>query len=126
MIQLLRRILLAGSGVVFAVIAVAAVVWPHAVAARYGLKLDGEAMNEFRAVFTGFWLGLAAMLFTAARRPELVILGDLCGLALLLQAMGRLLSVVLDGAPRADFVAAMIGEALTGAIVLAIRPRRAA
>ena len=45
-------------------------------------------------------------------------LGDLCGLALLLQAAGRLLSVAADGRPSLPFLAAMIGEALAGAIVL--------
>jgi hypothetical protein len=119
----LRRLVLAGSGAVFALIAVAAIVRPSLVAARYGLTLDGvEAMNEFRAVFVGFWLALAAMMLTAARRPSLGVLGDLCGLALLLQAAGRLLSVALDGVPRTQFVAAMIGEAVAGAIVLAARP----
>ena len=123
----LRRLVLAGSGVIFALIALAAVAKPHLVAARYGLTLDGvEAMNEFRAVFVGFWLALAAMLVTAARRPALVVLGDLCGLALLLQALGRILSVAVDGVPRTDFLAAMIGEGVAGILVLAARPRRSA
>jgi hypothetical protein len=81
-------------------------------------------MNEFRAVFTGFWLGLAALMITAARRPENVVLGDLCGLALALQAGGRLLSVVLDGVPRSDWIVIMVGEAIAGATVLILRPRR--
>jgi hypothetical protein len=121
----LRRLVLAGSGAVFALIALAAIVEPRLVAARYGLTLDGvEAMNEFRAVFIGFWLALAVALFTAARRPSLVVLGDFCGLALLLQAAGRLLSVALDGVPRAEFLVVMVGEALAGITVLAARPPR--
>lgn len=121
-----RRLVLAGSGFTFGVIALLAIVSPDRVAARYGLRLDGiEAHNEFRAIFVGFWLALAAMLLTAARRPELVLLGDLCGLALLLQAAGRLLSVAVDGVPRGEFLTAMVGEAIAGAAVLALRPPRA-
>jgi hypothetical protein len=124
---LLRRIVLAGSGVTFGFIALAAIVSPHAVAARYGLVVDGvEALNEFRAVFVGFWLALATMLLVAARDPRRVLLGDLCGLALLLQAGGRLLSIAVDGVPRTEFVLAMVGEAFAGATVLICRPAAAA
>jgi hypothetical protein len=115
----LRRIVLAGSGLTFGTIAVAAVVWPRAVAKQYGLNLDGvDAFNEFRAVFVGFWLALATSMILAARRPALTTLGDLCGLALLLQAAGRLLSVAVDGRPSLPFLGAMIGESIAGAIVL--------
>ena len=115
----LRRIALAGSGLTFGTIALAAIAWPQAVAARYGLHLDGvDAFNEFRAVFVGFWLALATAMIVAARRPALSTLGDLCGLALLLQAAGRLLSVAVDGRPSLPFVGAMIGEAIAGAVVL--------
>ena len=63
------------------------------------------------------------MLFTAARRGAPRVLGDLFGLALVLQAAGRLLSVAVDGVPRADFLSAMVDEAVAGVIVLAGRPR---
>ncbi len=123
-IKSLRRIVLAGSGLTFGTIAVAAMVWPRAVAAQYGLHLDGiDAFNEFRAVFVGFWLALATSMIIAARRPALSTLGDLCGLALLLQAGGRLLSVATDGRPSLPFLGAMVGEALAGAIVLLGRAR---
>lgn len=123
MLLTLRRVVLAGSGLIFALIAAAAIARPRLVAARYGLTLDGvEGFNEFRAVFVGFWLALAAMLLVAARRQAPTILGDLCGLALFLQAAGRLLSLAVDGVPRSDFLAAMMGEALAGIVVLAARP----
>lgn len=119
LIRNLRRISLAGSGLTFGTIALLAIVWPQAVAGRYGLHLDGvDAFNEFRAVFVGFWLALATAMIIAARRPALTILGDLCGLALLLQAAGRLLSVAVDGKPSLPFLGAMIGEAIAGATVL--------
>lgn len=122
--QILRRIVLAGSGLTFGSIAIAAVAWPRAVAGRYGLHLDGiDAFNEFRAVFVGFWLALATAMIVAARRPAQAMLGNLCGLALLLQAAGRLLSIVVDGRPSVPFLGAMIGEAFAGAIVLMGRAR---
>jgi hypothetical protein len=126
-LQSLRRIVLAGSGLTFGTIAVAAVLWPRAVAVQYGLHLDGvDAFNEFRAVFVGFWLALAISMIVAARRPALTTLGDLCGLALLLQAAGRLLSVTVDGKPSLSFLGAMIGEAMAGAIVLLARTAKRA
>ncbi len=117
--QRLRSIVLAGSGLTFGAIALAAIVWPRTVAARYGLHLDGvDAFNEFRAVFVGFWLALATAMIVAARRPALTTLGDLCGLALLLQAAGRLLSVAVEGPPSLPFLGAMVGEAIAGITVL--------
>ena len=96
----LRRLVLGGSGVLFGVIALFAIVAPRAVAARYAYGLDSvDSFNEFRAIFVGFWLALAAMMITAARRPDVRLLGDLCGWALVLQAAGRALSVALDGVP---------------------------
>jgi hypothetical protein len=75
----LRRVALAGSGVTFGAIAILSLVAPAAVFAHYGLALTGpDAANELHAVFTGFWLGLAALLFTAARAPEDQRLGDPC------------------------------------------------
>jgi hypothetical protein len=122
--QNLRRVVLAGSGLTFGTIAVAAIVWPRAVAAQYGLHLDRvDAFNEFRAVFVGFWLALATAMIVAARRPALTTLGDVCGLALLLQAAGRLLSVAVDGRPSMPFLGAMVGEAMAGVIVLLGRSR---
>jgi hypothetical protein len=117
--------LLAGSGLTFGVIGVAAIFAPDAVAARYGLHLDSVGgRNEFRAIFTGFWLALGVTMITAARKPALVILGDLCGLMLLLQALGRALSFALDGVPDPTFVSAFAGELVTAVGILAIRPPR--
>lgn len=110
---------LAGSGLTFLCIALAALAFPRAVAAQYGYPLDRpEAFNEFRAVFTGFWLGLAAAMLTAARKPELPLLGDLCGLMIGLQGLGRVLSLALDGFSSARFAAAAALELGTAALIL--------
>lgn len=114
-----RRLCLAGAGMTFGVIALVAIAFPHAVANAYGLTLDRvEGMNEFRAIFTGFWLSLALAMITAARRPELPLLGDLCAAMLLFQALGRALSVALDGRPPLLFLGALAGEALTALAIL--------
>jgi hypothetical protein len=119
-----RRIALAGSGLTFLGIALFALAAPRLVAAQYGYPLDRpEAFNEFRAVFTGFWLGLAVALFTAARRPELTLLGDLCGVMIGLQACGRLVSFALDGFSGARFAVAAALELGTAAVILVGRKR---
>lgn len=116
---LLRRIALAGSGLTFGVIALLSLVVPRDVAARYAYTVgSADSWNEFHAVFTGFWLGLAALMITAARKPEERLLGDLCGAAIGLQATARLLSIVLHGMPSASFTSAMIGEMLTAVAIL--------
>jgi Domain of unknown function (DUF4345) len=121
---LIRRVLLFGSGVVFGVIGLAAIFAPRLVAAQYGFSsIEGtDAMNEFRAVFTGFWWGLALLLITAARKPEAWLLGDLAGAMLALQALARALSFALDGIPSAKVTAAFAGELLTAVVILAVRP----
>ncbi|MDB4995375.1 MAG: hypothetical protein JWM74_2807 [Myxococcaceae bacterium] len=116
--------LLFGSGVVFGVIGLAATFAPRFVAAQYGFSsVEGtDAMNELRAVFTGFWLGLALLMITAARKPEMVLLGDIAGAMIGLQALARALSFALDGMPSAKVTSAFAGELLTAIVILAVRP----
>ena len=117
--MLLRRLALAGSGLTFGSIAVAALVAPATVARTYGLSASGiDGMSEIRAVFTGFWLSLAFAMLTAARRPEQTLLGDACGVMILMQALGRVTSFVLDGRPSLPFIGAMLGELATAALIL--------
>ena len=118
----LRRLALAGSGLTFGFIALASIAAPAAVAARYAYAVgSADAFNEFHAVFTGFWLGLSVLMLTAARRAEDQRLGDLCGLAIGLQASARLFSMAAHGVPSQSFVSAAIGEALTAALILQYR-----
>jgi hypothetical protein len=118
----LRRIALGGSGLTFGVIAVLSLIAPRAVAAQYAYTVGSpDAFNEFHAVFTGFWLGLAALMITAARKPEQRLLGDLCGVAIGLQALARLYSVIAHGTPSSSFTSAMIGEMVTAVAILQAR-----
>ncbi len=118
----LRRLALAGSGLTFGFIALASIAAPAAVAAQYAYTVGTpDSFNEFHAVFTGFWLGLFALMITAARRPEDQRLGDLCGLAIGLQATARFVSMAMHGVPSASFVSAALGEAVTAALILQYR-----
>jgi hypothetical protein len=119
----MRRMVLGGSGVLFGVIALLATVAPRIVAGRYAYGLESvDSFNQFRAVFVGFWSALALIMITAARRPDLRLLGDLCGWALVLQAAGRASSFALDGLPSATFIGAFALELISGAVVL-LAPR---
>lgn len=114
-----RRLALAGSGLTFASIALASLVAPETVARTYGLSANGvDGLSEIRAVFTGFWLALAFAMLTAARRPEHRLLGDVCGVMIGTQALGRVLSFAIDGRPSLPFLGAMIGELITAALIL--------
>jgi hypothetical protein len=116
---ILRRLALAGSGLTFGGIALLSLIVPTQVAAQYAYTVGTpDSFNEFHAVFTGFWLGLCLLMLDAARRPEARRLGDLAGIAIGLQALARLLSIALHGAPSASFVSAMIGEMVTAVLVL--------
>lgn len=116
---LLRRLALAGSGLTFLVIAGASIVAPNAVAAHYAYTVGtADSFNEFHAVFTGFWLGLAVWMLDAARRPEARRLGDLAGIAIGLQSLARLLSILLHGVPAPSFLGAMIAELVTAVLIL--------
>jgi len=119
---MLRRLALAGSGLTFLVIALAALVAPRPVAAQYGVALDAPVnFNEFRAVFTGFWLGLAVTMLLAARKPHERLLGDCCGLMIGLQALARLLSLAIDGMPDPKFAGIALLELVTAGLIFAGR-----
>ena len=66
-----RRVLLALTALVFLGVAVGSLVAPHEMAAGLGYRLDNvDALNEFRAVYVGMWLAMAALLALAFRRIE--------------------------------------------------------
>lgn len=119
----LRRLGLTGSALTFGFIALGSIIAPEKVAAQYAYTVGtADSFNEFHAVFTGFWLGLCAWMLTAARRWEDRRLGDLAGIAIGLQALARLLSIVMHGTPAASFTSAMLGEMVTAAIILQAGP----
>ena len=123
---LIRRIMLAGNGLTFLGIAAGVLFATDKAAYLYGYTLNGvDGLNEFRAVYIGFWIGLTVLFFVAARKIELTLLGDIGFLMVLLQALGRLLSFVMDGKPSERFIVVFFLELITSVVGLLIRPRSA-
>jgi hypothetical protein len=85
----------------FALMGVAAVARPESIVAYFGTRgLTRDGRNEVRAVYGGFGLAIATLLcatrYSAAIRQGAVLA---VAVALLGMAAGRLLSVLIDGAP---------------------------
>jgi hypothetical protein len=85
----------------FALMGLAAIARPERILATVGTPaLTRDGRNEVRAVYGGFGLAIAALL-CAARYDAAIRSGALLavGLALAGMAAGRVLSILLDGAP---------------------------
>lgn len=88
-----------------------------------GYRLDTiDARSEFRAVYVGVWLATAFLLVMAALRVREPLLGDLGGLMILGQVLGRVLSLFLDGMPSARIWPFFFLELLGGLAILLVRP----
>lgn len=121
-----RRAVLVLAALVFAAVAVASLVAPHATAASFGYTLANvDALSEFRAVYVGVWLATAVLLVVAANRIEQLILGDLAAVIILGQSAGRILSLVLDGVPSGRIWPFFVLELIGGLLLLLLRPRAA-
>ena len=121
----IRKMILIGDGLAFGGIAVGVLFSVNTFVKFYGytLPLGVDGLNEFRAVYIGFWLGLTVLFFTAVRKYDLAILGDMGLLMVLLQSIGRLISFVLDGIPSWMFVTFFVLEFSSSVIALLIRPK---
>lgn len=125
MTSLIRKVILLGDGLTFLLIAFAVLFVPEKAAYVYGYTLNGvDGLNEFRAVYIGFWIGLTILFFVALWKYKTAIIGDLGLLMILLQALGRCASFVLDGIPSERFVIACLLEVASSLIALLIRPQR--
>ena len=111
------------TALVFLAIAVASLVAPHVMAQPLGLVLDNvNALSEFRAIYVGLWAVHAGLAGWAAWRPQRVLLGDIVGLLVAGQVVGRLLSVWVDGVPDASIWPPAIAEAIGAVVILGLRP----
>lgn len=119
-----RRIILVLTALVFAGIALASLVAPDAMAAGLGYTLSNvDARSEFRAVYVGLWLAHSAVCLLAARHVLEPRLGDVAGLLVLGQVVGRVVSVALDGElPSAKILPIAVLEAAGAIAILALRP----
>jgi hypothetical protein len=124
---LLRKINLVGIGLTFLFIAGYVLFNIEKAAYIYGYTLNGvDGHNEFRAVYMGFWIGLTVLCFVAARKIEMPILGDLAALMVLFQALGRLLSFMLDGKPSKLVIVVFFLELISSVFGLLMRPKLSA
>ena len=120
---MIRKIVLIGDGLTFLFIAIGVLFWTEKAAYLYGYTLNGiDGHNEFRAVYIGFWIGLTILFFTAARKIEMPVLGDIALVMVLLQSLGRLLSFVVDGIPDKRFIFVFFLEFGSSVIGLMMRP----
>ena len=121
----IRRFLLVLTGLVFAGIAIASLAAPDAMAAKLGYQLAStDARSEYFAIYVGLWLAHAAVCFLAARHIAEARLGDVVGLLVLGQVVGRAVAVALDGElPSAKILPFAILEAAGAIAILAVRPR---
>jgi hypothetical protein len=120
-----RRVLLLIAAAVFAGIAIGSLVAPHAMAQGFDYRLaTTNALSEFRAIYVGLWFAHVLLLAWAAKRIELLYLGDVAGLLILGQVAGRLVSLALDGLPDMRLAPIAAAEFLGGALILAVRPAK--
>jgi hypothetical protein len=116
--------MLIGNGLTFLFIACYVLFSIDKAAYLYGYTLNGiDGHNEFRAVYMGFWIGLTILFFTAAKRIDQPVLGDLALLMILLQSLGRLLSFIVDGKPSERFIMVFFLEFITALVGLFMRPQ---
>ncbi|HEY3026793.1 MAG TPA: DUF4345 family protein [Pyrinomonadaceae bacterium] len=123
----IRKLILIGDGLTFLLIAIGVLFYVQPAAHLYGYTLNGvDGLNEFRAIYMGFWIGLAILFFTAAWKFEMSILGDMALILVLSQSLARVLSFIIDGKPNWHLVAVFFLEMGTSLIGLMIRPGRIA
>jgi len=123
----IRKAVLFGDGLAFLLLAIGVLFWTEKAAYLYGYTLNGiDGHNEFRAVYIGFWIGLTILFFTAVRKIDWPLLGDIGLIMVLLQSLGRVLSFVMDGIPDKRFIIVFFAEFVSSVVGLMMRPQLSA
>jgi hypothetical protein len=121
--DIIRRILLVLTALIFIVIAVRAVFAPEKMASGLGYVLTGSnGYSEFYAVYLGVWLATVALAILAAVRIRQPLIGDLVAMFVLAQPVGRLFALVRFGLPEGVLLAMFALEAVGGLLILSVRP----
>jgi hypothetical protein len=108
---------------VFALIALSALVLPEAVALAIGYFLNGvNSYSEFYAVYVGVWSATAALAFSAARQVRQPMLGDLTAMFVLAQPVGRMFAALAVGLPQGFLLIVCAFEIVGGLLLLFVRP----
>ncbi len=118
-----RRILLWLVALVFAAIALYALLAPERMALGLGYTLQApNGYSEFFAVYVGVWLATGGMAIYAARHIHQPVIGDTVALLVLAQPLGRCIAILGHGLPTGSLFAIFILEVLGGVALLAVRP----
>ena len=121
--DLTRQILLAGIGATFALFFLWALVRPNSLAKAVGARLESKnGISEFHAIYVGIFFAQAALCGLAAWRVEEVLLGDLVALFVLSQPVGRLVGIARNGFPTGLLRFLFSLEAISGILLLMVRP----
>ncbi len=118
----IRQALLCCVAAVFLVEAAFALVSPEAAAERVGYSISGpDGLSEYRAVYLGMFGVLGVATLFAAWRVTEPLLADVICLAIIGEAVARLIGVAIDGMPSGVHIANIVAESLP-VLILAIRP----
>jgi hypothetical protein len=118
-----RRVVLVLAALIFLGVAIGSLLVPDKMAEPFGYRLDTvNGLSEFRAIYVGLWLAQVVIFVWAAWRVRTVWLGDVCAILIGGQVLGRLLSLVLDGAPDQRLIPMALIEAVGAVALAAARP----
>lgn len=121
--DLLRRVGLSLTALVFVLIACRAAIAPEQLARGLGYALTApNGYSEIFAVYVGVWLATACLAIVAARRIKDAWLGDLVALFVLSQPAARTVAALSWGLPTGTLLFMFGVEAIGGIALLIVRP----
>jgi hypothetical protein len=121
--DIIRRVLLNLTALVFVVIAARAVVAPEQMASGLGYVLSGaNGFSEFYAIYLGVWVATAILAILAAVRVRQPLLGDLVAMFVLAQPVGRFFALMRFGLPEGILLGMFALETVGGLFILSVRP----
>jgi len=109
---------------VFIIEAVIALINPESGMTRVGYIVSSpDALNEYRAVYLGMFGVLGIATLYAARHVTEPLLADVICLAILGEAVARVIGIALDGVPSTIHFVNIVAES-TPIVILLIRPTK--
>jgi Na+-driven multidrug efflux pump len=121
--DIIRRVLLNVTALVFVVIAARAVVTPDEMASSLGYVLSGaNGYSEFYAIYLGVWAATAILAVVAAVRVRQPLIGDLVAMFVLAQPVGRMFALMRFGLPEGTLLGMFALETVGGLLILYVRP----
>lgn len=119
----IRKALLLVVAMVFAAIAAYALCAPDNMAAGLGYTLTApNGYSELFAVYGGLWLATAGLALYAAAHVRQPLTGDIVGVLVLAQPVGRCMAILEYGLPTGPLLYVFVLEVVGGAALLMVRP----